>query len=164
MNKQPLISIIIPIYNIMDCLEKCVDSCINQTYQNIQIIVSDDCSSDKTRKILKEYESRLVGGVLHCFNASPILLELSSKFYYGIGGVLTFKNGKKLVEILPKIPLDRLVLETDAPYLTPEPHRGKRNEPAFTTYVADKMADILGLSRSDVESITTQNANRLFGI
>jgi TatD DNase family protein len=101
---------------------------------------------------------------LHCFNASPILLELSSKFYYGIGGILTFKNGKKLVEILPKIPLDRLVLETDAPYLTPEPHRGKRNEPAFTTYVADKMADILGLSRSDVESITTQNANRLFGI
>ena len=56
------------------------------------------------------------------------------------------------------------MLETDAPYLTPEPHRGKRNEPAFTTYVADKMADILGLSRSDVESITTQNANRLFGI
>ena len=71
---------------------------------------------------------------------------------------------KKLAEILPNIPLDRLVLETDEQYLTPEPHRGKRNEPAFTTYVADKMADILGLSRSDVESITTQNANRLFGI
>ena len=63
-----------------------------------------------------------------------------------------------------EIPLERILLETDSPYLTPVPHRGKRNEPAFTTYVADKMADILGLSRSDVESITTQNANRLFGI
>lgn len=130
----------------------------------LPLIVHIRDANEDSLKILKEYEDRLVGGVLHCFNASPILLELSSKFYYGIGGVLTFKNGKKLVEILPKIPLDRLVLETDAPYLTPEPHRGKRNEPAFTTYVADKMADILGMSRDEVESLTTQNANRLFGI
>ncbi|WP_086248891.1 TatD family hydrolase [Campylobacter vicugnae] len=130
----------------------------------LPLIVHIRDANEDSLKILKEYKDRLVGGVLHCFNASPILLELSSKFYYGIGGVLTFKNGKKLVEILPKIPLDRLVLETDAPYLTPEPHRGKRNEPAFTTYVADKMADILGMSRDEVESLTTQNANRLFGI
>lgn len=130
----------------------------------LPLIVHIRDANEDSLKILKEYEDRLVGGVLHCFNASPILLELSSKFYYGIGGVLTFKNGKKLVEILPKIPLDRLVFETDAPYLTPEPHRGKRNEPAFTTYVADKMADILGMSRDEVESLTTQNANRLFGI
>lgn len=130
----------------------------------LPLIVHIRDANEDSLKILKAYEDRLVGGVLHCFNASPILLELSSKFYYGIGGVLTFKNGKKLVEILPKIPLDRLVLETDAPYLTPEPHRGKRNEPAFTTYVADKMADILGMSRDEVESLTTQNANRLFGI
>lgn len=130
----------------------------------LPLIVHIRDANEDSLKILKEYEDRLVGGVLHCFNASPILFELSSKFYYGIGGVLTFKNGKKLVEILPKIPLDRLVLETDAPYLTPEPHRGKRNEPAFTTYVADKMADILGMSRDEVESLTTQNANRLFGI
>lgn len=130
----------------------------------LPLIVHIRDANEDSLKILKEYEDRLVSGVLHCFNASPILLELSSKFYYGIGGVLTFKNGKKLVEILPKIPLDRLVLETDAPYLTPEPHRGKINEPAFTTYVADKMADILGMSRDEVESLTTQNANRLFGI
>ena len=130
----------------------------------LPLIVHIRDANEDSLKILKEYEDRLVGGVLHCFNSSPILLELSSKFYYGIGGVLTFKNGKKLVEILPKIPLDRLVLETDAPYLTPEPHRGKRNEPAFTTYVADKMADILDMSRDEVESLTTQNANRLFGI
>ncbi|WP_096029929.1 TatD family hydrolase [Campylobacter lanienae] len=131
---------------------------------NLPLIIHIRDANEDSLNILKEYEDKLVGGVLHCFNASPILLELSSKFYYGIGGVLTFKNAKKLVEILPKIPLDRLLIETDAPYLTPEPHRGKRNEPAFTTFVADKMSDILGMSRDEIEGLTTQNAIRLFGI
>lgn len=131
---------------------------------NLPLIIHIRDANEDSLKILKEYENKLVGGVLHCFNASPILLELSSKFYYGIGGVLTFKNAKKLVEILPKIPLNRLLIETDAPYLTPEPHRGKRNEPAFTTFVADKMSDILGMSRDEIEYLTTQNAIRLFGI
>ena len=131
---------------------------------NLPLIIHIRDANEDSLKILKEYEDKLVGGVLHCFNASPILLELSSKFYYGIGGVLTFKNAKKLVEILPKIPLNRLLIETDAPYLTPEPHRGKRNEPAFTTFVADKMSDILGMSRDEIEGLTTQNAIRLFRI
>lgn len=131
---------------------------------NLPLIIHIRDANEDSFKILKEYEDKLVGGVLHCFNASPILLELSSKFYYGIGGVLTFKNAKKLVEILPKIPLNRLLIETDAPYLTPEPHRGKRNEPAFTTFVADKMSDILGMSRDEIEGLTTQNAIRLFRI
>lgn len=131
---------------------------------NLPLIIHIRDANEDSLKILKEYEDKLVGGVLHCFNASPILLELSSKFYYGIGGVLTFKNTKKLVEILPKIPLNRLLIETDAPYLTPEPHRGKRNEPAFTTFVADKMSDILGMSRDEIEGLTTQNAIRLFRI
>ena len=131
---------------------------------NLPLIIHIRDANEDSLKILKEYEDKLVGGVLHWFNASPILLELSSKFYYGIGGVLTFKNAKKLVEILPKIPLNRLLIETDAPYLTPEPHRGKRNEPAFTTFVADKMSDILGMSRDEIEGLTTQNAIRLFRI
>ena len=131
---------------------------------NLPLIIHIRDANEDSLTILKEYEDKLVGGVLHCFNASPILLELSSKFYYGIGGVLTFKNAKKLVEILPKIPLNRLLIETDAPYLTPEPHRGKRNEPAFTTFVADKMSDILGMSRDEIEGLTTQNAIRLFRI
>lgn len=104
-----------------------------------------------------------IRGVLHCFNASPLLLGLSSKFYYGIGGVLTFKNAKKLVEILPQIPQNRLLLETDAPYLTPEPFRGTRNESARTALVAQKMAELLNLELKEVERITTQNAVRLFG-
>ncbi len=104
------------------------------------------------------------GGVLHCYNASPILLGLSDKFYYGIGGVVTFKNAKKLVEIVPKIPFERLLLETDAPYLTPHPFRGKRNEPAYTIYVAQKLASLLNKSTEEISTRTTLNAQSLFGI
>jgi TatD DNase family protein len=75
---------------------------------------------------------------------------------------LTFKNAKKLVEILPKIPLERIVIETDAPYLTPHPFRGKRNEPSYTRYVVKKMGELLGMSEQEVEKVTTQNAKKLF--
>jgi len=103
------------------------------------------------------------GGVLHCYNADESLLKLSKKnFYYGIGGVLTFKNAKKLINVYPKIPQDRLLIETDAPYLTPHPYRGKRNEPSYTTFVADKMAELSNLSAEEVAIISTQNAQRLF--
>lgn len=105
------------------------------------------------------------GGVLHCYNADESLLKLSNKnFYYGIGGVLTFKNARKLINVYPKIPQDKLVIETDAPYLTPHPHRGQRNEPSYTTFVADKMAELSALSRSEIENLSTQNAQRLFKI
>ena len=105
------------------------------------------------------------GGVLHCYNADESLLKLAKRnFYYGIGGVLTFKNARKLINVFPKIPHDRLLIETDAPYLTPHPFRGKRNEPAYCTYVADKMCELSGLNRADMESLTTHNAQRLFGI
>lgn len=113
--------------------------------------------------ILKEYGKDLVGGVFHCFNASELLLNFE-KFYYGIGGVLTFKNAKNLVEILPKIPISKLLVETDAPYLAPTPNRGKRNEPSYTTLVVDKMSEILGFSVSELEDITTKNAKELFKI
>ncbi len=105
------------------------------------------------------------GGVLHCYNADESLLKLAAKnFYYGIGGVLTFKNAKKLINVYPKIPTDRLVIETDAPYLTPHPHRGERNEPRHTVLVAEKMAELSGLTRLQIEDISTQNAKRLFGL
>ena len=103
------------------------------------------------------------GGVLHCYNADESLLKLAKKnFYYGIGGVLTFKNARKLVNVYPKIPQDKLLIETDAPYLTPHPHRGERNEPSYTTFVAEKMADLSGLSVSEIENISTKNAHTLF--
>ena len=120
-------------------------------------------ASNDSRQILMDYNAKEVGGVLHCFNASEHLLPLSEhNFYFGIGGVLTFKNAKKLVDILPKIPKEKLIIETDAPYLTPHPFRGKRNEPFYTTLVADKMAEILEISREDIENLTSKNAIKLF--
>ena len=125
------------------------------------IIHSREANAD-TFEILKEFAPRLVGGVLHCFNASELLLNLKDKFYFGIGGVLTFKNAKELPAILPKIPLDRLLLETDAPYLSPQPFRGQRNEPILTNLVASKMAEILGLERNEIIKICTKNSLNLF--
>jgi len=130
---------------------------------NKPLIVHIRDASEDSLNILKSYGHFKQKGILHCFNASEILLELSENgFYFGIGGVLTFKNAKKLVEILPKIPLEKIVLETDAPYLTPHPHRGERNEPYYTTLVAKKMAELLGLSYEKVCEITTENAKRVF--
>ncbi|MEO1942296.1 MAG: TatD family hydrolase, partial [Campylobacterales bacterium] len=77
-------------------------------------------------------------------------------------GVITFKNARKLVEAFPKIPRDRVVLETDSPYLTPHPHRGKRNEPAYLTYIRDRVAQLWGVSPAEVETTTTENCKRIF--
>jgi len=133
-------------------------------YKKPLIIHIRDASND-SKQILLENNAGDVGGVLHCFNADEQLLSLAKEnFYFGIGGVVTFKNAKKLVNVLPKIPLDKLVLETDAPYLTPEPFRGRRNEPLYTKYVALKVAEILDMSVEDVEELTTSNAQKLFGI
>lgn len=113
--------------------------------------------------ILEKYSAKDVGGVLHCFNASEHLLPLAKhNFYFGIGGVLTFKNARKLVEVLPKIPLDKLILETDCPYLTPHPHRGKRNEPIYTTFVAQKVSELLDIDLKEVEQLTVNNTKQLF--
>ncbi len=123
-----------------------------------------DASLD-SKRILLESSACEVGGVLHCFNADEQLLILGEcGFYFGIGGVLTFKNAKKLVNVLPKIPLDRMLIETDGPYLTPEPHRGKRNEPLYTTYVAEKISQLLQIDRVKIEETTTKNAQNLFNI
>ena len=120
-------------------------------------------ASNDSKQILIDYNAKEVGGVLHCYNASEHLLPLAEhNFYFGIGGVLTFKNAKKLVEILPKIPKDKLLIETDAPYLTPHPHRGERNEPYYTVFVAQKMAELLQFDEDEIQKLTTNNAKRLF--
>ncbi len=121
-------------------------------------------SSADCLALLEKYAGE-EGGVLHCYNADEALLKLANKnFYYGIGGVLTFKNARKLINVYPKIPQEKLLIETDAPYLTPHPHRGERNEPSYTALVADKMSELSNISRDEIEKITTQNAYRLFGI
>ncbi|MBU1883169.1 TatD family hydrolase [bacterium] len=133
-------------------------------YKKPLIVHIRDASND-AKNILLEEDAGKVGGVLHCYNADEQLLSLSKEnFYFGIGGVLTFNNAKKLVHVLPKIPLERLVIETDGPYLTPMPHRGKRNEPAYTRLVAEKMSELLSIKIDEIEKITTENAKKLFHI
>ncbi len=135
-----------------------------KTYKKPLIVHIRDASKDSL-DILKEENAKEVGGVLHCYNASDILLELSADgFYFGIGGVVTFKNAKKLVQILPKIPLEKLLLETDAPYLTPHPHRGERNEPYYTTFVAQKIAQILEIPVENLEKQIYTNTKKLFTV
>jgi len=130
---------------------------------NKPLIIHIREASNDSKMILIEHNAKEVGGVLHCFNASASLLELSNhNFYFGIGGVVTFKNAKKLVEILPKIPREKLIVETDGPYLTPHPFRGSRNEPKYTNNVVEKIADLLSLSKKEVENITTENVKKLF--
>ena len=131
-------------------------------YKKPLIVHVRDASLD-TKMILLEEKAGEVGGVLHCFNADHQLLSLSEEnFYFGIGGVVTFKNAKKLVDILDKIPLEKLLIETDGPYLTPHPFRGERNEPKHTVLVIKKISSILNLGFADIVSTTTKNANRLF--
>jgi len=130
---------------------------------NKPLIVHIREANDDSRRILLEEDAATVGGVLHCYNASKHLLDLANKgFYFGIGGVITFKNAKALVEVLPLLPREKLLLETDGPYLTPMPFRGERNEPLYTTLVAEKMADILKMSVTELHALTTNNAISLF--
>lgn len=132
---------------------------------NKPLIVHIRDASRDAKEILLREDAGAVGGVLHCFNADEELLSLAKEgFYFGIGGVLTFKNARRLVEVLPKIPQEKLLLETDGPYLTPHPHRGERNEPLYTTLVAEKISELLDISYEAVCDITTQNGQKLFNI
>ncbi|MGM9699127.1 MAG: TatD family hydrolase [Prevotella sp.] len=116
--------------------------------------------------IMKKYKKELPGGVFHCFTGNEReaeqLLEFQN-FVLGIGGVLTFKKSN-LPTVLPSIPLERIVLETDAPYMAPVPMRGKRNESSFLTYVVEKMAESYGVTKEEVERTTTANVERVFNL
>lgn len=127
------------------------------------VIHSREAKKD-TLKILEE--SGITKGVMHCFSGDMEMAErtMAMGFYISIAGPVTFKNAAKLREIAKAIPDDYLLIETDAPYLTPEPLRGNRNEPAFVVHTAKLMADLRGVSFEDINRITTVNAKRLFGI
>jgi len=115
--------------------------------------------------ILKRYKDDLPGGVFHCFTGNAIeaqeLLQFD-RFVLGIGGVLTFKKSKLPETLAEVVPLDRIVLETDAPYMAPVPMRGQRNEPAFVTHVMRKLAEVYGVSDETVDEVTTANVARIF--
>lgn len=104
--------------------------------------------------------------MIHCFSYSAEMAKIYLKkgFYLGIGGVLTFKNGRKLVEVVKEAPLEQLVLETDSPYLTPVPNRGKRNDSRQLTYVVDAIAQIKGVTTEEVIRVTEENARKMYRI
>ncbi|MBQ3515392.1 MAG: TatD family hydrolase [Lachnospiraceae bacterium] len=128
------------------------------------IIHSRDAASD-TMEIMKEYQGKLTG-IIHCFSYSKECAEFFVKcgYYLGIGGVVTFSNAKKLKEVVKEVPMDRIVLETDCPYLTPTPYRGKRNSSHYLPYVAEKIAKIREMPTQEVIRITNENAKRVYGI
>lgn len=129
------------------------------------IIHSRDAAAD-TLEILKEWDAHKTKGVIHCFSYTwEIAREyLAMDYYFGIGGVLTFKNAKKLKEAVMHIPMEKILLETDCPYLAPEPYRGKRNQSEYIFYVAKQLAEIKNLSREEVLEITNKNAKKFYGV
>ncbi len=128
------------------------------------IIHMRDASED-TLRILREEGADAVGGVMHCFtgNRSEASEALSLGFHISFSGIVTFKNARQIKEVAQAIPLHRLLVETDAPYLAPEPFRGKANEPAYVRFVAEEIARLRGMSVEDIERATTENFSRLFG-
>ncbi len=129
------------------------------------IIHSREASKD-TYDILHENNAHKVGGVIHCFSGSVETAKMYVKlgYYIGIGGVITFKNSKKLVEVVKEIPLDKLLVETDSPYLSPIPHRGKRNDSSYLPHIIEEIAKIKNVSSKEVEEATWNNGCKLFGL
>lgn len=132
----------------------------------LPIIVHDRDAHQDSMDIIKVEKASEVGGVFHCYSGSVEMAKevLNYNFYISVGGALTFKNAKKLVEVVRWIPMDRLLIETDCPYLTPEPYRGKRNDSSYVRFVAEKVAQIKELSFEEVADVTLRNAKKLFKI
>jgi TatD DNase family protein len=131
---------------------------------DMPIVIHNRDAHQDVISILKEEKAAEVGGIMHCFSGSweTAKLALDMNFYISFGGPLTFKNAKQPKEVAAKVPLDRLLIETDCPYLTPHPFRGKRNESGYVRYVCEEMANIHGLSYEEMAQITSDNARRLF--
>ncbi|MFI3172245.1 MAG: TatD family hydrolase [Eubacteriales bacterium] len=131
----------------------------------LPVVIHSREATEDTLTIMKEY-GRELRGVIHCFSGSVEVAREYVKmgYYLGIGGVVTFKNAKKLKEVVADTPIENLVLETDCPYLAPTPHRGKRNDSTYLEYVAKEIAEIKGITYEEVVSITRKNGKDLYGI
>jgi TatD DNase family protein len=128
------------------------------------LIIHTRAAADDTLAILAEENAGEVGGVFHCFTESMEVAQaaLEMGFYISFSGIVTFKNAKSLKDVAKSIPLERMLVETDAPYLAPMPHRGKVNQPAYVRYVADEIAQLRGLTTATVAAATTRNFFALF--
>ena len=126
------------------------------------LIHSREAAAD-TMEIMKEHAKGL-SGVIHCYSYSKEMAQeyIKMGFYIGVGGVVTFKNAKKLKEVVENIPLTSIVLETDCPYMAPEPNRGKRNNSAYIRYVAEKIAELKGITYEEVVEQTEKNAREMY--
>jgi TatD DNase family protein len=131
---------------------------------NKPLIIHTRGARQETLDILKEEGAEQVGGVLHCFTESIEMAEQAMKmgFYISVSGIVTFNNAKELREVIKAVPLERLLVETDSPYLAPVPHRGKENEPAYTQDVAKFVAELKGVSYETLAEVTTHNYFSLF--
>jgi len=131
---------------------------------DLPVIVHEREAHNDGMTIVKEFPK--VKGVFHCYSGSAEMARqlVDKGWYIGFTGVLTFKNARKAIETAESIPIERIVLETDCPYMAPVPHRGKRNDPGYLCYMAEKLAEIRGLSVEEIHQITTENGKRLYRI
>lgn len=131
---------------------------------NLPVIYHSREAAEHTMKIIRDTKAYECGGVIHCYSYSREMAEEYVKmgYYIGVGGVVTFNNARKLKETVEAVPLESIVLETDCPYLSPEPERGRRNDSTKLTFVVDEIARIKGLERQDVIRVTEDNAKRLY--
>ena len=134
--------------------------------QQLPVVIHSRDAAKDTVDILKEEHAEEIGGVIHCFSYTKEIAKecLDMGFYIGVGGVITFKNGKKLREVVEMTPMDRILLETDCPYLAPEPYRGKRNSSLYLPYVVEEISKIKGISTEEVISITQDNAKTMYNM
>jgi TatD DNase family protein len=130
------------------------------------LVVHTREAAKDTLQILRDEGARDVGGVMHCFTETREVAAgaLDLGFHISFSGIVTFKNAEPLREVARLVPLDRLLVETDAPYLAPVPHRGKRNEPAYVRHVAERLAGIKGIEMQEIEQVTSRNFSKLFGV
>ena len=131
---------------------------------DIPLIVHSRNAEDKTFDILNKYKDKNLKILMHCFTGSQIFAEklLNLDAYFSASGIITFKNSEELQKTFKSLPLDRILIETDSPFLAPVPNRGKKNEPSFIDFTAKKLAEIKSIEKSKLEKITTDNFNNLF--
>jgi TatD DNase family protein len=131
---------------------------------NKPLIIHTRQARADTIQILKEEQAETIGGVMHCFteNWETAKQSLDLNFYISFSGIVTFRNAQELKEVAQKVPLDRMLIETDSPFLAPIPYRGKPNEPAYVRYVAEHIAELRGITFEEVAEKTTENFYRLF--
>jgi len=129
----------------------------------LPVVIHNRDAHEDTLNILKKYAP--IKGLMHCYSGSWELAQelLKLGFYFSFGGVITFKNAKRPKEVAAKLPLDKLLLETDCPYLSPEPYRGKRNDPTRISIIAKQLAELHNISLEELETITYDNFTKLFG-